>query len=350
MSRYAGWIAQYRRGLIEEVAPKLSAWDPGQLLSVQSKYLDALDQRIAGRLSEHRNTVHVFQGRLTTALFHAELMARFGGATGKWLDLVGQPLDAIRRRWPLGAPAAWREAAGEAWGEDRTDDLRALLRREVFLMVARSRLVRLDNTTTRRVLVHASRYRDPAVEWQLGASNAIQARYLGDTQLWPDARGGLRDGVRGWDWSASDLGATRCSIVRAMADPDELQLRFAMVAIGRRYYRAAAADLAKVRAQVAPRLRIPRSLLHAELDLREGRLRPAMDYLGVANRLEPTSPAAAIGLIAAYQAAGRWDEAAALASELVSGREARRPWLAFITTWAEFGEGLPWLREVAGIG
>ena len=65
---------------------------------------------------------------------------------------------------------------------------------------------------------------------------------------------------------------------------------------------------------------------------------------------EPTSPAAVAALVAAQQAAGRWDEAAALASDFLSMRVEERPWLDFITTWAEFGEGLPWLHEVAGIG
>ena len=78
-------------------------------------------------------------------------------------------------------------------------------------------------------------------------------------------------------------------------------------------------------------------------------MRPAIEGLQVAARTEPTSPAAVAALVAALQAAGRWDEAAELASDLLSVRETRRPWLAFLTSWAEFGEGLPWLRQVAGI-
>ena len=139
------------------------------------------------------------------------------------------------------------------------------------------------------------------------------------------------------------------AVVQAMADPDDLHLRLAMVALGRGYRRAAARDLREVRDEVAPRLRLPRRLLKAELDLAEGRVRPAIDALEAATRIEPTSPAAVAALVAALQAAGRWEEAMELSSDFLSVREKARPWLAFLTTWAEFGEGLPWLRQVAGI-
>ena len=216
-------------------------------------------------------------------------------------------------------------------------------------MAARSRLARLDIRSARRVLNYAVQFRDPAAEWQLATTSAFQARYLRDDHLWPDARGGLRDGVGRWSGHFPEPGVSPRAIVRAMADPDDLHLRLAMVALGRGYRRAAARDLREVRDEVAPRLRLPRRLLEAELDLAEGRVRPAIEGLEAATRTEPGSPAAVAALVAALQAAGRWDEAAELASDLLSVRETRRPWLAFLTTWAEFGEGLPWLRQVAGI-
>ena len=246
-------------------------------------------------------------------------------------------------------PAEQRTSAQDVWGVRPSEDLRALLRREVFLMAARSRLAHLDIRSARHVLSYAVQYRDPAAEWQLATTSAFQARYLRDDHLWPDARGGLRDGVARWAGRLPEPGLSPRAVVQAMADPDDLHLRLAMVALGRKYRRAAVRDLQEVRTEVAPRLRLPRLLLEAELDLGEGRVRPAIDGLEVAIRIEPTSPAAVAALVAALRAAGRWDEATELASDFLSVREKTRPWLAFLTTWAEFGEGLPWLRQVAGI-
>ena len=338
-SQYAGWIAQYRRGRLQEVAAAVRWSGTRQLLWAQRDYLKALGDPAMLR---------GLQARLTTALFHAELVAHFGERSEQRLQLLGEPLRAIPARWPRGIPADLRASAREAWGVRTSEDLRALLRREVFLMAARSRLVRLDIRSARRVLSYAAQYRDPATEWQLATTSAFQARYLRDDHLWPDARGGLRDGVARWAGRLPEPGASPRAIVQAMADPDDLHLRLAMVALGRGYRRAAARDLQQVRDEVAPRLRLPRLLLEAELDLAEGRLRPAVDGLQVATRTEPTSSAAVAALVAALQAAERWDEAAELASDFLSVREKTRPWLAFITAWAEFGEGLPWLCEVAG--
>ena len=338
-SQYAGWIAQYRRGRLQEVAAAVRWSGTRQLLWAQRDYLKALGDPAMLR---------GLQARLTTALFHAELVAHFGERSEQRLQLLGEPLRAIPARWPRGIPADLRASAREAWGVRPSEDLRALLRREVFLMAARSRLVRLDIRSARRVLSYAAQYRDPATEWQLATTSAFQARYLRDDHLWPDARGGLRDGVARWAGRLPEPGASPRAIVQAMADPDDLHLRLAMVALGRGYRRAAARDLQQVRDEVAPRLRLPRLLLEAELDLAEGRLRPAVDGLQVAIRTEPTSSAAVAALVAALQAAERWDEAAELASDFLSVREKTRPWLAFITAWAEFGEGLPWLCEVAG--
>ena len=339
-SQYAGWIAQYRCGRLQEVAAAVRRWGTRQLRSAQRDYLEALDDP---------DTVRGLQARLTTALFHAEVVAHFGEESEARLHLVGEPLGAIPARWPRGIPSDQRASARETWGERPSDNLRALLRREVFLMAARSRFVHLDIRAARRVLSYAVQYRDPAAEWQLATTSAFQARYLRDDHLWPDARGGLHDAVARWAGRLPDKGASPRAIVQAMADPDDLHLRFALVALGRGYRRAAARDLEEVREEVAPRLRLPRLLLQAELDLGEGRIRPAIEGLQAAARTEPTSPAAVAALVAALQAAGRWDEAAELASDFLSVREKARPWLAFLTTWAEFGEGLPWLRQVAGI-
>ncbi len=339
-SRYAGWIAQYRRGRLQEVAAAVRRSGTRQLLRAQRDYLEALGGP---------DILRGLQARLTTALFHAEVVAHFGEGSEERLHLVGEPLRAIPARWPRGIPVDQRESALETWGVRPSENLRALLRREVLLMAARSRLVHLDIRSARRVLSYAVRFGDPAAEWQLATTSAFEARYLRDDHLWPDARGGLRRGVARWAGSLPDEGASPRAIVQAMADPDDLHLRLAMVALGQGHRRAAARDLGEVRGEVAPRLRLPRLLLQAELDLGENRVRPAIEGLQAAARTEPTSPAAVAALVAALQAAGRWDEAAELASDFLSVREKPRPWLAFLTTWAEFGEGLPWLHQVAGI-
>ena len=349
VSQYAGWIAQYRRGRLQDVASQVRFWGSDQLLSAQRKYLRALGQPGTLHAWGEHNLLRVFQARLTSALFHAEVVAQFGEGLGHRLDLVGAPLRAIPAKWPLVAPSSWREAAREAWGDRLTENFGALLRREVILMAARSRLARLDNANARQVLEYASPNGDPVVEWQFAITSVIQARYLRDRYLWPDAQRQLRGGVGRWERSRLDMGRSRRAIAQAMGDPDDLNLRLAMVALGRRRHQVAAGHLEEVRPEVAPRLLVPRLLLRAELDLRQERIRPALEGLRHAVRSEPTSPAALVALVAAQQAAGRWDEAAALASDFLSVRERQRPWLAFITTWAEFGEGLSWLREVAGI-
>lgn len=351
VSQYAGWIAQYRRGRFEDAAREVRKWGTDQLLSVQRRYLRALGQPGTLHAWGEHNLLRVFQARLATALFHAELVARFGEGLGQGqgLHLVGAPLRAIPAKWLPVVPGGWREAAREAWGDRRSEDFGALLRREVFLMAARSRLARLDNASARQVLKYASPQGDPVVGWQFAITNLIQARYLRDHYLWPDAQHQLRHGAGRWDPLRSEMGRSPRAVVQAMEDPDDLNLRLAMVALGRRRYPVATRHLDEVRREVAPRLRVPRLLLRAELDLRQERIRPALEGLRHAIASEPTSPAALVALVAAQQAAGRWDEAAALASDFLSARERKRPWLDFITTWAEFGEGLSWLREVAGI-
>ena len=359
VSQYGGWIAQYRRGRFAAAASGVRDLGARELLSAQRRYLRALSQaQMPGarppfegrRRSVARHGLRVVRTTLAAALFHAEIVARSGEGAGDRLRLVGTPLDELPTNWPPLAPAGWREAAREAWGDRRTNDFRALVRREVFLMAARSRLARLDNRTARAVLGFAGTHRDPAVEWQLAVTDTIQARYLGDEHLWSEIQRGLTRGVRNRDGSPEDLGAARRPVVGAMGDPDDLHLRLALAALARRRYRAAAGHLEEVRSDAAPRLRIPRLLLLAELDLRQRRPRSAVESLRTAIRQEPTSPAAMVALVAALQAAGRWDEAAKLASGSLGVADRERPWLGFITAWAEFGEGLPWLRGVAGIG
>ena len=341
VSRYAEWVARYRRGELAEVVPEIHEWGTWPLASAQRRRLETLGKP---------DTLEGFRSRLTDALFHAELMASLGREWQRGLEVVGEPLRAIRSEWPPGMPEAHREAAVEAWGERRTENLRDLLRREVFLMLARTRLAELDNGTARRVLAYARDFRDPAVEWQYAVTSLIQVRYLRDEDLSFDAVRDLRRSVSRWKSTPADMGDGRRSIVRAMGDPDDLRLRLAMVELGRGKRRAAAARLGEVREEVAPRLAVPRLLLEAEFDLRGHWFRPAMGDLREARRSEPTSPAAVVALVAAEQAAGRWDEAAALATDFLSVDERTRPWFGFITSWAEPGEGLPWLRQVAGLG
>lgn len=340
-SRYADWIDRYRRGELAEIVPEIHEWGTWPLASAQRRRLEAL---------EEPDTLNGFRERLVDALFHAELMASLGRELQRGLELVGEPLRTIRSEWPPGLPDALREAAVQAWGESRTEDFRDLLRREVFLMLARTRLAELDNGTARRVLAYARDFRDPAVEWQFAVTSLIQVRYLRDEGLSFDAVRDLRRSVSRWKPTPADTDRARRSIVRAMGDPDDLQLRLAMVELGRGKRRAAAARLGEVREDVAPRLFVPRLLLEAELDLRGHGFRPATGDLREARRAEPTSPAAVVALVAAEQAAGRWDEAAALATDFLSVGERTRPWFGFITSWAEPGEGLPWLRQVAGVG
>ena len=341
VSQYAEWVARYRRGELAEVVPEVYEWGTWPLASAQRRHLETLGKP---------DTLEGFRSRLADSLFHAELMASLGREWQRGLEVVGEPLRAVRSEWPPGVPDAHREAAVQAWGERRTESLRDLLRREVFLMLARTRLAELDNGTARRVLGYARDFRDPAVEWQLAVTSLIQVRYLRDQDLSYDAVRDLRRSVSRWKPTPADTDGARRSIVRAMGDPDDLKLRLAMVELGRGKRRAAAARLREVREEVAPRLVVPRLLLEAELDLRGNWFRPAMGDLREARRAEPTSPAAVVALVAAEQAAGRWDEAAALATDFLSVGERVRPWFGFITSWAEPGEGLPWLRQVAGVG
>lgn len=171
-SRYAGWIAQYRRGRLEEVDAAVRTSGTRPLLSAQRDYLESLGEP---------DTVRGLQARLSASLFHAELTARFGEWSEPRLHLVGEPLRALPARWPRGMPPDLRASARDAWGVRPSENLRALLRREVLLMAARSRLVHLDIRTARQVLSYAvDQYGDPAAEWQLATTNAFQARYLRD--------------------------------------------------------------------------------------------------------------------------------------------------------------------------
>ena len=340
-SEYAGWLARYRRGQLADVGPLVQEWNAGSLLSAQRTYLNALMET---------RTLRGLQARLIPALFHAEVVAAFGETDEQRLVLIDQPLRAIGARWPPGTPGAIEEAARQTWGGRRSDDVRMLFRRELFLMAARSRLRLLDNGTALWILRHAAHDGDPVIAWQRVILELIEARYFADEELWLDAHYRLRRALRQWARSRSAGVASPRVVVQAMEDPDDRNLRLAMIALGRKRYRVAAAHLEDVRPVVAPRLRIPRLLLRAELDLGERRFGTAIDGLGPVAVREPTSPAAVVALVAAKQAAGRWDEAAALASDFLAIRVKERPWLDFITTWAEFGEGLPWLHEVAGIG
>ena len=199
------------------------------------------------------------------------------------------------------------------------------------------------------MLSYAVQYRDPAAEWQLATTSAFQARYLRDDHLWPDARGGLRDGVGRWSGSLPrHRGCPRAPSSRRW------QIRTTCIC-GLRWWLSGAATSAprpRTSGRFATRLRHGSACRGAcwkpSWTSRRGRVRPAIEDLQRATATDPTSPAAVAALVAALQAAGRWDEAAELASDLLSVREPRRPWLAFLTTWSDFGEGLPWLRQVAG--
>ncbi len=340
-SEYAGWLARYRRGRFADVAPLVQEWNVGSLLGAQRTYLNGLMET---------RTLRGLQARLVPALFHAEVVATFGETDEQRLVLIDEPLRAIGTRWPAETPGVLEQAARTAWSGYRSGDIRVLFRRELFLMAARSRLALLDNGAARRILGHAQHYGDPVIAWQLVILDLIEARYFAEDELWPDAHYRLRRALGSWGRSRRAGITSPRAVVQAMEDPDDRNLRLAMIALGRKRNRVAAAHLEDVRMEVAPRLRIPRLLLRAELDLRERRLGTAIDGLRPAVASEPTSPAAVAALVAAQQAAGRWDEAAALASDFLSMRVEERPWLDFITTWAEFGEGLPWLHEVAGIG
>jgi len=340
-SEYAGWLARYRRGRFAEVAPLVQQWNAGSLLNAQRAYLNALMEP---------RTLRGLQARLIPALFHAEVVATFGETEEQRLVLIDEPLRTIGTQWPPETPGVLEQAARTAWSGYRSGDIRVLFRRELFLMAARSRLALLDNGAARRILGHAQHYEDPVIAWQLVILDLIEARYFADEELWLDAQYRLRRALGRWIRSRRAGIASPRAVVQAMEDPDDRNLRLAMIALGRKRNRVAAAHLEDVRTEVAPRLRIPRLLLKAELDLRERRFGAAIDGLRPAVTSGPTSPAAVAALVAAKQAAGRWDEAAALASDFLSVRVEERPWLDFITTWAEFGEGLPWLHEVAGIG
>ena len=329
---YREWIFQYRSGRFVETAGRVRNHPARELRRAQSGFLRPLPRPDAPA---------GFGPRLAAALLHAEAVAHFGLGPHVHLGLILDPLESLPRRWPLGMPG--RAAAGAAWGDAGASDLRALLRRELLLAAARMRFAVFDLAGAGRMLAGAESAGDPALLWQLAAVRAVRARYLGEAELWPEVERAFRRAT-----SAPLPGEGRASpraVAGAMADPDDLDLRLALAALGRRREPEAARSLARVSGEPAERLLVPKLLLEGELRLAEGRLSGAISDFRQAAALAPASPAVATALAAALGAAGRWDEAAELATGALRVPRTSAPWTDFLLTWAEAREpGLEWLR------
>ncbi len=334
---YREWIFQYRSGRFVETAGRVRNHPARELRRAQSGFLRPLPRPDAPA---------GFGPRLAAALLHAEAVAHFGLGPHVHLRLVLDPLESLPRRWPPGVPG--RPATRAAWGEAGASDIRALLRRELLLAAARMRLAIFDLAGAARILAGAESAGDPALRWQLAGVRAVRARYLGEAELWPEVGRAFRRATSAELLRPGEGRASPRAVARAMTDPDDLNLRLALAALGRGRGPEAARSLARVSGEPAERLLVPKLLLAGELRFAEGRLSRAISDLRQAVALAPASQAAATALAMALGAAGQWDEAAELATGALRVPRTTAPWTDFLLTWAEPREpGLEWLRSLA---
>ena len=318
-----------------------------------------------------------FRGRLAAALLHADAVGQAGaGRFLTWrreeyhLDarrsrgdvrrrrpprnpyyaLIRGPLEGLPDRWPASA-ASLRDQVFGFWGRGLAREPMAAFRRELVLAAARLRFARMDLSAASSLLEQDEGDGDPALLWQLAAVRTVRARLLREESLWGKVREGLREASSRSERSAAALRASARLGAAALGDPDDRNLRLALAAVGMGREDRAAARLREVSAGPSPRLRVPKLLIEAELQLARGRTGPALAGLREAAGLSPDSQAVVAGLVVALQRAGRREEAAALASDLLGAGDRSLPWMSFLLTWAERGEpGLEWLRTVVASG
>ena len=335
---YRGLVSQYRSGRFVETARRVASRRPAEMREAQRAFLESLPAP---------NELEGVRERLGAALMHAETTAHLGWGPMSDPRLCRDPVKQLPRKAVRGLPDGLLNEAVGAWGESAASDFRALVWRELVLSVARLRLARMDLLAATRMLQGADPARDAAIGWQLAAVWSVRARYIRETGLWAGARDLFQE-VAARQLVSREAGARSSrAVARALGDPDDLNLRFALVALGEGELRRAAERLREVSPQPAIRLRVPRLLLLGETRIEERELRRAVEDLRAAVELAPTAPAVVAALVAALEAAGRWDEAAELATEQMGQRDGDMVWSDFLLTWAGSHEpGLDWLRAL----
>ena len=340
---YREWVRDYRSGRFVETARKVSERSVVELREAQRDYLDALPSRDDPR---------GFRARVAAAILHAEALARFGWNQSSHIRLLEDPCRSLPDRWIAGLPPSFGEDAVAAWG-DRAWDPRRILFREAVLAAARPRLAVLSIPDANRILEQAGPDDDPAIRWQLAAIWAFRARYVREDGLWREVTDALRQRtVR--ELVPPDIGRASPHVVaRAMSDPDDRRLRFALASLGMNRRASAEDHLAGIRPDLWDRLLVPHRLLAGEALMKASRFGPAARVLREAAEAAPASQPAAAAYAAALQASGRWEEAAALARDRLDGGFARgieetaHPWLSFLLTWADpTGPEFEWLRSL----
>ncbi len=340
---YADWVRDYRSGRFIETARKVSERAAEELRDAQRGYLRSLPARDDPR---------GFRARVAAAALQAEAIASFGWNQSSDIRLLREPCDSLPDRWIAGLPPSIRADAGVAWGVRATYDPRRVMLREVALAAARPRFAILALPDASRVLDQASG-NDPAILWQATAVRAFQARYLRARRQWDDVRDMLSPGAEEEFIPEAAGRASPRIVARAMSDPDDRNLRLALVALGMNRRSLAEEHLSAVRAEPWEPLRAPRRLLEGEALMKRSQFASAAEAFRAARTSAPTSQPAAAALAAALQAAGRWEEAGELARDWLQGETASRitpsehPWLAFLTTWAVADASeFTWLRNL----
>ncbi len=357
-------MADYRAGRRIETIRRTRAYGPSALRAAQQAYLDALPPP---------ETAPGFRARLASALLHADAVAQL--ALGRYRptvdqvtfvqldqrrspaerrrrsrpqnpfhDLLRGPLAELPEHWPAGTEHLRGELAA-AWGPALTSRPEEALVRELVLGAARARFARLDVVTASGILEVEESGRDPVLVWQLASVRAARARLVREDGLWRQVTGGFSEAESRSRGSAAALRRSPRTAAVALGDPDDRNLRLALVALGQNQASRARSRLRDVTPEPAPRLRVPKLLLEAELRLSESRFAPAAAGLEAAARLSPDSQAVVAALVVSLQAAGRRDVAAALASDFLALDDRTQPWMSFLMTWAETRDpGLELLR------
>ena len=341
---YAGWVEEYRAGLFEGTARRLIGYAADELRAVQRRYLESLPPR---------NDFRGFGARLASAVLHAEALARFGVNPSSHIGLLAEPCRSLPDRWIVGLPASCQGEAHAAWGDRAASDPRRVLFREVVLAAARPRLAILAVGDATQILEEAGPDDDPVIRWQLAAVRAFRARYIREDDLWDRVRDAYEaQSVRGLVPAAVGASSSRI-VARAMSDPDDRNLRLAFTHFGRNRRDDAARSLDRLRPELWSRLRVPHRLLEGKALMDRSQFRPASDVYRLAAEDGPQSQVAAAALVAALQASGQLEEAAALSRDWLSGAFATgvhidtHPWLSFLLTWAESrGPDFEWLRRL----
>ncbi len=342
-STYAGWVRDFRGGLFLATARMVNQHGARELRIAQRAYLDTLPPR-----SDHRG----FRPRLAAAVLHAETLARFGWNQSSDIGLLEDPCQSLPDRWIIGLPPSLREDCAAAWGDRAAADPRRILFREVVLAAARPLLRMLAVHDASNILELARRHDDPAIEWQLANAWAFRARYVRERGLWRQVLDILGSpAVR--TLVPAEVGASSPrAVARAMSDPDDANLRFALVHIGMNQREDARHHLDQLRPDLRKRLRLPHRLLQGELLLEDRQLRRATEVFREAADSGPGSQAAAAALVAALLSSGRQEEAAALGRDWLTGAFPRgidvdrHAWLSFLLTWARRqGPEFEWLRS-----